>query len=270
MAIRIVQIKPLTRLLLFTLIIGLLAPLISCGESPSGPGKLETWGTEHSGFTRLDVRSAFEVYVNRGDSYHVTITTDDSLLQSLDIEKKEDTLHIGLKEPDLPVDATLKAEITMPDLRGINLSGASKATVNGFSSRERLEFDVSGASSLHIIGLESGVTEFHVSGASDVSGDVKTTDCIFDLSKASIVDLQGSARNVFIQASESSRVILDDFEVGDAEVKLSGDSYATVNARGGLDVALSGTSDLEYAGGARLGDINLSCASDIVKNEREG
>ena len=270
MAIMAIRTKRLTGLFIFASIMGLLALAIGCAGSLAGSGKLETWDMDYRDFTVLDVGSTFEVDVIRGDSYRVTITADDNFLQSLDIEKIGDTLHVGLKELALPVDATLKAEIIMPDLRRLNLSGASKAGVNGFSSTNRLELDISGTSSLIVSNLEAGDTEIHVSGASDVSGDIKAANCDFTLSKGSIVDLKGSARDVSIQASNASRVILGDFTVVDAKVNLSGATYATVNARGGIDVALSGVSELEYAGDAKLGDINISCASDIVKNEQEG
>ena len=46
-----------------------------------GSGELETREMEYSGFERLDIGSAFEVDITRGDSYSVIITADDNVIE---------------------------------------------------------------------------------------------------------------------------------------------------------------------------------------------
>jgi hypothetical protein len=44
--------------------------------------------------------------------------------------------------------ATMEAAVTMPELTGVELSGASRGTVTGFRSTQALDVDLSGSSSL--------------------------------------------------------------------------------------------------------------------------
>ena len=151
----------------------------------------------------------------------------------------------------------------MPDLTRLTLSGASKGEVRGFSVGHQIEFNLSGASSLHIDELETGDTEFDLSGASKVSGVIKIANGEFNLSGASAIELEGSAVDISIEASGASHVRLADFPLSNARVNLSGASDATVNASGRLDCDLSGASKLNYSGNPTLGSINTSGGSTI-------
>ena len=228
-----------------------------------GSGKLETREMDYSGFTRLDVGSAFEVDIARADSYRVSITADDNLFQYLDVKQRGETLHIGLKQPWRYVRTTRKATITMPDLYGLELSGASRGKVSGFSSSHSLELDVSGASSLEIDSLEAGDTKLDISGASKVTGSIETANCEFNLSGASRVELEGSANDIDIEASGASRTELAGFRVNNADVELSGASSGAVTVSGSLDVDLSGASRLDYYGNPSLGSVDVSGSSKL-------
>ena len=138
---------------------------------------------------------------------------------------------------------TLQARITLPELTGLKLSGASRGTISGFKSAKELALEVSGASSL--------------------KGDIEAGDATLNVSGASNVTLKGAARNVDLEVSGASKADLADFAVADARVNLSGASKATVNAEGKLDVTASGASALSYLGHPTLGNVNTSGASTI-------
>ena len=246
-------------------IMGLLASVAGCGGSLTGSSNIMTREMYYSGFTKLDVSSEFEVDISRGNSYFVSITANDNLFQHLDIRQEGKTLHIGLKQPRIYVRTTQKAAIVMPDLYRLELSGASKGEVSGFSSENPMEFGLSGASSLYINSFEAGDAEFDISGASKVSGSIKMADCNFVVSAGSTVELDGSAGDVTIEASGASKVRLPDFLVDNARVSLSRVSKATINAGGRLDGTVSGASELSYVGNPTLGSLIISGASEIKK-----
>jgi hypothetical protein len=218
---------------------------------------------DYRDFTKLEVGSAFEVDVTRGDSYFVSITADDNLFQHLDIRQVGKTLYIGLKQPRIYLRTTQKAAIVMPELERLDLSGASKGEIHGFSTENRVEFNISGASSLELDDIEADDIEFDISGASKAIGSILADDCNFDVSGASSVELTGSAAEVSIEASGASRARLADFAVINADVELSGASSATINASGDLTVDLSGASQLEYIGNPSLETIEVSGGSSI-------
>lgn len=246
-------------------IMGLFASVAGCGGSLTGSSNIITREMYYSNFTKLEVSSAFEVDISRGNSYFVSITANDNLFQHLDIRQEGKTLHIELKQPRIYIRTTQKAAIVMPDLYRLELSGASKGEVGGFSSEDPIDLDLSGASSLYINNFEAGDAEFDISGASKVSGSIKTADCNFVVSGGSTVELDGSAGDVAIEASGASKVRLPDFAVNNAKVDLSGASKATINASGRLDGNVLSASELSYVGNPTLGSIVISGASEIKK-----
>jgi len=240
--------------------------LVGCtGVLITGSGDLKTEEMDFSEFTRVEVGSAFEVEITQSDSYSVSITADDNLFNHIEVSKEGKILKIGLKPRITFGSVTLKAKITMPQLRGLDLSGATRGTVSGFSSTENVDLEVSGASSLELVDISVGDVKSDISGASKVTGDITAGDADFDVSGASTVQLEGSASDIVVDASGASRVKLAAFPVNNADIKLSGASSGTVNLDGRLDADLSGASKLEYIGEPAMGDINTSGASTLSK-----
>jgi hypothetical protein len=253
--------------IILILIAGVLVGTAGCipgiGPTVSGSGKLAAWDFGYRDFTKVEAGYAFNIEIAAGDAYLVRITADDNLYDYIDISKSGDTLHLRLKPGYIYTSVTRRANITMPDLESLGLSGASKATVDGFSSSHTVDFDLSGASQVDVRNFEAGNTNFGLSGASKASGNIEMADGKFDLSGASSLELDGSADDVDIQASGASKVELSDFPIVDADINLSGASSTTLNASGRLDGNLSGASRLTYMGNPTLGSINASGGSTI-------
>jgi len=233
------------------LVVFLVAALLSGCEviqtiSIEGSGNVVAQEKDIVDFDKVDVSSAFKVNLRRGDSFRVVVRVDDNLVQYLRVVKQGRTLKIGM-EPGLRLfaGATREAEVTLPELTGLDLSGASYGTITGFSSTKAIDVDVSGAS--HLL------------------GNIDAGDARFDVSGASQVNLSGSAQDLIIDASGASQVKLADFPVEDATVEASGATKVTVNPKGRLDADASGASRVHYLGDPELGNIDTSGASDVVK-----
>ena len=237
-----------------------------CQGVVKGSGNLETEQFNFSDFTRVDVSSAFDVEIDQSGSYSVSIKADDNLFEHIQVTKDGETLKIGLKTLITLGSATLEAKITMPELRGLDLSGATQGTVTNFSSTENLDVELSGASSLDLVGVSAGDVKLDISGASRVTGDIDAGDANVEVSGASNVQLEGSANDIVVDASGASRIKLAAFPVNNADVTLSGASNGTVSLEGTLDADLSGASKLEYIGEQiTMGTINTSGASTVSK-----
>ena len=136
---------------------GILAVLIlpGCDES-TPPGEVITEKKEFSNFSYIEVGSAFDIDITRSDTYGVTISADESLFDYVEVSKSGSKLKIYLNPRHIFTDFTLgnkvlKAIITMPNLYGLDISGASDGTVTDFSSNSDFDLTVSGASSLDIL-----------------------------------------------------------------------------------------------------------------------
>ena len=198
-------------------------------------------------FSSIVAGGAFEIEIVRAESYSVSITADDDLFKNLKVAKEGETLRIGhskhlawFSQITRP-----KARVTLPLLKGLHLSGATRGTVSGFDSSENLKLNLS--------------------GASHVTGQITAGNVEFDLSGASHAELAGSARDVIIDASGASRAELDSFSVQKVAVKLSGASHTTIKTDGALDARLSGASHLSWIGNPVMGDIRTSGASRLSK-----
>jgi len=198
-----------------------------------------------TGFDKVDISYSFEANISQGESFSVVIRADDNLVEHLQVVKQGSTLKIGLK-PNRDytiINATMEAEVTMPELVGLDLSGSSDANVSGFESTKSLLVDLSGNSAL--------------------LGDIQAGDTRFDVSGNSSVTLSGSAGDLTIDASGNSEVDLSDFPVSDANVDTGGASVVTVNLSGRLNADASGKSNIYYLGDPTLGTIDTSGSSTI-------
>lgn len=203
-----------------------------------------------SNFTGIEIGGAFAVEIVRSDSYSVSITAEDELFKNLDVSKDGATLRVGhsrhigwraqISRP--------RARISLPVLKELRLSGATRATISGFSSTEAFKMNLS--------------------GASGVSGDITAGDAEFELSGASHARLAGSAKDVIINSSGAVHVELGGFSVHNASVKLSGASHTTVKMDGRLDARLSGVSHFSWIGNPTMGNIRTSGASVLSKQQQ--
>jgi predicted small secreted protein len=230
---------------LIVLVLGVL--LAACnvqGGTVMGSGNIVDHKVEATGFDRVEAGGAFQVTINQSESYSVLIRIDDNLVRCLDTYVSGGTLSIGFKSECWISHATkMEAEITMPALTGVELSGASHGRITGFDSSKDLKIEVSGASSLQ--------------------GDISAGNVTVNASGASSVTLTGAGGNLTAEVSGASRADLEDFPVRDASVEVSGASSATVYPSGRINVEASGASHVYYLGEPTLGTVNTSGGSSI-------
>jgi len=231
----------------------------------AGSENLVTEEMNYSDFTEVEVGWAFDVDITRSTSYSVIITADEYVEVSLEgtqeyerkltfdyiqVSKTGDQLRISLesgytyRSSHMWRPLILRAEITMPDLYELMLSGAAHGSVEGFSFSHELNLTLSGASFLDIVDVSAGDAEIELSGASRLEG-------------------KGEANDLHIIASGASHLELEEFPAHNANVSLSGASRATVNLDGRLDGDLSGSSHLLYLGEPTVVDVNTSGGSTV-------
>ena len=238
------------------------------GETETG--ETETRQYDFTEFTHVDIGSAFDYEIQQADTYSISITANSNLFDDIRVTKVGQTLDIGIEFPGVVVtvfnvDPRLQAVITMPQLRGLDSSGATQGTITGFRSEENLDVTVSGASTVELEDIAAGDTAFDISGASEVTGDIAAKNMQLEVSGASTVQLKGSAGSLAIDGSGASHLELADLKVENANVTLSGASDATINLAGRLDADLSGASTLEYIGEPTLGIMDITGASTLKK-----
>jgi hypothetical protein len=226
----------------------------------SGPKVTKTY--DFTGFTGIEAGNAFKVDVSRADSYSINITISEKIADRLDVYASGNFLHIGFKKPTIFTHGQPLAVVTMPDLRDLNLSGATSCVASGFKSSNGLNISLSGASHLDI-DMEAGGFKADLSGASEVNGYLKVSGSGMKLSGASHITLTGTGGDINLESSGASNSSLANFTVGNADIMFSGASSGSVNVSGKLNANLSGASRLEYRGSPTMGKIEVSGGSSI-------
>lgn len=218
--------------------------LAGCGGETAGSGKLVTESYDYTDFTLIEAEKGFELTVKQSQSYKIEITTDDNIRKYLDINKTGNILKIGLSGGHIDL-TTLRVELSMPGIEGINLSGGASATITGFNSDKSFSVTLTGGSVL--------------------TGDIISGDAGFGISGGSVVTLSGSGKDLMVRSSDGSELTLDEFPVNNADINIDGGGRSFFNIKGKLDTVLTGGSELYYTGDPEMGEVNVSSGSVLEK-----
>jgi hypothetical protein len=187
------------------------------GETPRAErsGPVASVSRDLSGFDRVDARGMWEITVEQSDDWDVALSYAENQADRLDVRVENGRLILeeegrgwswfrpGNRE-------TIEATITMPALEGLDLSGASKLTLSGFSGDE---------------------LDITASGASEIIGS------------------NGSYRELTLIVSGANSVDFKELVVNDVHVVLSGAGDIKLNMNGGaLTGSVSGAGHISYRG----------------------
>ncbi len=196
-------------------------------------------------FTKVEIGSTFDFRIVHSDSYSVTVDAQEGLFKNLHIDVDGDTLkayhskHIGwvfrLSRPHI--------KISMPVIKGLELSGAVNGKISGFKSAEDFKLKMDGASKVNA-DIEVGNFEIRLRGACHIEAEGKAESVIIDVNGANFLDME-------------------DFAVQNAAIRLNGASNCKIRVDGRLDVRLGGVSNLNLAGEPTLGDIRVTGLAKI-------
>lgn len=156
-------------------------------------------------FTKLDVSHAFEVDIKVGSEASLKITAGENIHPHIIVENKDNTLTLSIKNEINNV-GNIKAEITVPNLKSVDASGACKISVDGIST-DSFELDMSGACSGKLNGKVIKL-EIDLSGATSMDAkDLIAEQVEVDISGASNTKVYAS-KSIEAEASGASNITL--------------------------------------------------------------
>ena len=180
------------------------------------------------GFEKIKVGGAFVVTIRRGDAFEVIADADEqSDLNDIDFDVRNNTLEIGHKDKFSfgKRNETVRINIRMPSLDGLDISGASTLKVIGFKDKSK-DLDI------------------QLSGASKAAIDVDVRKIEFDASGASKADLRGSAEKVNMGISGACHIDAKRMEINQARADASGASHIIFGKVKDFDSNTSGASKI--------------------------
>jgi hypothetical protein len=216
-------------------------------------------------FENIEIDCAFIFDITAAESYEIAVTANENLFNLINVNRSGDTLRLSLKPVRFHERPVLEARITLPVLKKLRQSAATRGTISGFKTNTPFELFVSGSSSIEM-DVESGEVRMEISGASNISGSLKAPKVDILLSGASQANMKGQCKNLVLSAWGAAELDLSDFHSETGVIYLKGASEATVKVDKRLDIDLTGASRLEYIGNPDLCEVTLSGAS--VLNQR--
>lgn len=192
------------------------------GVEGSGNAKSETRNV--SDFKKIEANGAVELTIDAQKDFSVEIEADDNLLQMIKTEVSGNTLKISTDGKISPK-TKISLKISMPELSGLDLNGASGAVVS----------------------------------------NVKTDSMKLVANGASKIKISGTAAKLESDANGASTIDAEGLTVTDADVKANGASKTTVSAVNDLKADANGASTIYYTGEPKNLQPNSSGASSVKK-----
>ena len=201
-----------------------------------------------SGFTGINVNSAFDVYISQGGSDAVGVSASDvSATKNIKTYVSGGVLYITFDTKGWTWSSwknnKLKAYITVKNLEKLAVSGACNVSfVDPIISDKLL---------------------VSISGASDIKGPVKVNSLKVAASGASNISLSGTATESDFNISGACSIKSLDLVTDNCAVVASGASSIKLTINQSLRSNISGASDIRYKGTVSRFDTKSSGASSI-------
>ena len=179
-------------------------------------------------FQKVEVGGAYSIDLQRGDRFAVSVDGDRDDVDEVTVSVRDGELSVK-REDNSNIfnidDKRLGLRITMPDLRDIKLSGASKARISGFQNLDRLYAELTGA-------VES---EF----------DIRADRLQLEATGAAKTTLKGRARSAKISLTGACKLDATAMEMDEADVRAVGASRAEMGKVGRLTKTSIGASKID-------------------------
>ena len=224
-----------TNLLTLCIVGALCTFLSSCkinvmkGEGPKG-----TATPAVASFNAIDIDLSIKANINvqAGAQPGVQLNGYENLLKHIKATVKDNTLHItsDLDEMWTISGNDVVAEITLPSLNALSLSGAPDADIHGNITGNTFNLDISGSSKVVIDNIN--VDTF----ASDASG------------VARITVNGGAVRKATYELSGAGTINAFPLQADETEASISGTGKSEVTALKKLDASISGAGSIKYKG----------------------
>ncbi|MBK9337098.1 MAG: DUF2807 domain-containing protein [Lewinellaceae bacterium] len=211
----------------------------ACDPALTGSGAILSETRNTDAFTGVDVSVSGDVSIIRGDTFRVQVRAEENLLPYLQTRTEGNNLHIYFSRNVRDVDG-LEVEITMPELKHLQLSGSARLETDGAFSGSTLNLGLSGSGRLILNEMNYPFIAAHVSGSGSILLKGQSDDTSFSVSGSGEVDaLQCPTKTAEVHVSGSGTVRLKVSEV--LETHISGSGNVWYDGSPSLDTHISGS-----------------------------
>ncbi|MBD0724821.1 DUF2807 domain-containing protein [Flavobacterium sp. L1I52] len=221
-------------------------------------------------FSAIEIEDNIEASLERGEFPEVKIEADDNLIDIIDIDVTDNTLHIStskrvVKSKALKVKITYTAELNtviskndaaisaIQEVLGENFTlktfDDSKVLMNANVKNFALQAD--GDSKIEL-NLKSSNTKMELSKSAELKSLVTTTDLALDMYQKAKAKIEGEANNSLIRLENNSELDASKLEIKSIELIAEGQSKNSVNAKKDIVISATEKSETELYGDAKI------------------
>lgn len=199
------------------------------------------------GFDAIESTGTYQIELIRSDVDSVVVMVDSMFQDYVDVRLKGKTLLMGCKGSRRGF--TVFAKVFHTGVESVDLSGASRLTIDSILRCPHMEVILSGASVMEGKMVVSGDLGMDISGSSLFNGECTVgEDSDVTVSGASSLQWKGYVKRAKLVASGASMVEGFEMAIDELDADVSGASKIKVMVNGSLNVTASGASHLIYDG----------------------
>ena len=214
-------------------------------------GPIKTEERSVGSFDGIRVSDGIDVYIRQGNTTELMVKANESIIDEIITEVKENTLVIKRDDQDRK-------------RRNWSWGNRRQAVYVTLQDFERLS--TSGGSDVFTEKLKLDNLEIRSSGGSDIELEIEANELVFYTSGGSDVDVEGTVKDMYAKTSGGSDLNARKLKAVNCEISTSGGSDANIYVTGKLSMIASGASDISYSGPAEVVMKKSSGAADISKN----
>ncbi|MGE5317153.1 MAG: GIN domain-containing protein [Chloroflexota bacterium] len=227
------------------ILIALLAMLLPLAifSQTEGSGNVQKQNRPLPPFNKIEVGSAFTLYLSQGEP-SVIIETDDNLNQNIETLVEDGVLQInsnGIKNP-----TSLKVYVTAPDITDISLSGAARLNTKSAVNYPVLHLEATGASRANI--------------------EINAQELTTEVTGASRVTLRGSATNHVAEVTGASSLNALMLKTITTTTSVSGAGKMSVFAKNQINADVTGAGIVSYFDNPQIKKLRQTGSSVITLN----
>jgi phage shock protein PspC (stress-responsive transcriptional regulator) len=201
----------------------------------------------YTDFNELKVGSHYQLTLVNGPDYKVEVSGKDEDLDKMEVQQEGGILSFFTegwtgKLWNNSNKGDVSIFVSVPNLAGLYLSGASKADVK-LQQKQPLKLALS--------------------GAAELEGSLEVEKVEIDMSGSSQLRLAGSTNSLQAALSGASRLMAEALRATSAQLELNGASEAKVWAIDALHANVSGRSELVYLGNPAIAKVDKSSAAEV-------
>lgn len=239
-------------------------------EKISGSKSVTTKQKNIGNFSAIEVEDNFEVSLERGEFPEIKIEADDNLMDIIDIEVTDGTLHLStskrvIKSKALKIkvtytsllntvtsknDAVIKViQEILTDNLSLNTFDNSKVLMNANTKNFVLQADGNSEVELN---LKSEKTKIELSKDAELKSLITTNDLALDMYQKTKAKIEGTANTAIIRLENNAELDASKLEIATIELTTEGDSKSSVNAKNDIIINANEKSETELYGDAKI------------------